>query len=283
MQELQKRIQDGEIGDIILMRGYRMASGPVGSAFSTRWPGKPERTALADPRFHSFLWASGGCFSDFYIHHIDHLCWMKNAWPVKAQALGGRHYRTCPDGTSCTSTRISIPIPSNTPSTTARNVSWMDAASMALQAIYSSSVTAAKAWAIVSKNGDCGMPSSTSQGQKPQPRQHDLDLARSSADETDPYLNEWNDLIDAIRNDKPYNEVPRGVQASLVTSMGRMAAHTGRKSLRRYAQRRPRIRGWLDKWTNDSPPPVVADKDGKYPVPMPGKTTKHEYEMNVKA
>ena len=45
----------------------------------------------------------------------------------------------------------------------------------------------------------------------------------------DPYQNEWNDLIDAIRNDKPYNEVKRGVEASLVTSMGRMAAHTGQE------------------------------------------------------
>jgi hypothetical protein len=33
----------------------------------------------------------------------------------------------------------------------------------------------------------------------------------------------------------------------------------------------------------DSPPPIVADADGKYPVPMPGKTTKREYEMNIKA
>ena len=35
--------------------------------------------------------------------------------------------------------------------------------------------------------------------------------------------------MDAIRNDKPYNEVKRGVEASLVTSMGRMAAHTGQE------------------------------------------------------
>ena len=33
-------------------------------------------------RFHSFLWASGGCYSDFYIHNIDECCWMKDAWPV---------------------------------------------------------------------------------------------------------------------------------------------------------------------------------------------------------
>src|SRR4029079_8643550 len=44
-------------------------------------------------RFHSFLWASGGSFSDFLIHNIDESCWMKNAWPIKAAGYGGRHYR----------------------------------------------------------------------------------------------------------------------------------------------------------------------------------------------
>src|SRR5882724_6182682 len=97
MEELHKRIQDGEIGDLILLRGYRM-HGPVGSAFSTKWPGEPSELLWQIRNFHSFLWASGGCYSDFYIHHIDHLCWMKNAWPVKAQALGGRHTKTNPEG-----------------------------------------------------------------------------------------------------------------------------------------------------------------------------------------
>ena len=40
LQELNQRIQDGEIGDVVLLRGYRM-HGPVGSAFSEKWPGKP--------------------------------------------------------------------------------------------------------------------------------------------------------------------------------------------------------------------------------------------------
>src|SRR5438034_670732 len=97
LQELSQRIQHGEIGDIILMRGYRM-HGPLGSAFSTKWPGDPSELLWQIRNFHSFLWASGGCFNDFYIHHVDHLCWMKNAWPVKAQALGGRHYRQSPSG-----------------------------------------------------------------------------------------------------------------------------------------------------------------------------------------
>src|SRR5262249_30321044 len=45
--------------------------------------------------------------------------------------------------------------------------------------------------------------------------------------EPDPSQVEWEDLIEAIRQDKPYNEVKRGAEASLVTAMGRMAAHTG--------------------------------------------------------
>src|SRR5438093_2827829 len=98
LQELQKRIQDGEIGDVILLRGYRM-HGPVGSAFSTKWPGQPSELLWQIKNFHSFLWASGGCFSDFYIHHVDHLCWRKGGSPVRAQALGGRHYRQTVDGT----------------------------------------------------------------------------------------------------------------------------------------------------------------------------------------
>jgi hypothetical protein len=49
-----------------------------------------------------------------------------------------------------------------------------------------------------------------------------------TADEPSPYQLEWDHLIEAIREDKPFNEVERGAIASLVTSMGRMAAHTGR-------------------------------------------------------
>ena len=48
LQELAKRIQDGEIGDIILMRGYRM-HGPVGFFRSLPKPGRHQRTDVPDP------------------------------------------------------------------------------------------------------------------------------------------------------------------------------------------------------------------------------------------
>jgi hypothetical protein len=102
--------------------------------------------------------------------------------------------------------------------------------------------------------------------------------SKNYGDENDPYLNEWNDLMDAIRNDKPYNEVPFGVQASVVTSMGRMAAHTGQEITYDDMLNHPiEYAPGIDKWTMDSPPPVASDAEGKYPVPMPGLKKDREY------
>ena len=90
--EIHDRIQSGELGQIIALRSYRM-HGPAGSFASEKNPGKVNDLLYQIQHFHSFIWASGGCYSDFYIHSIDEGCWMKEAWPVQAQALGGRHYR----------------------------------------------------------------------------------------------------------------------------------------------------------------------------------------------
>ncbi|HYG35597.1 MAG TPA: Gfo/Idh/MocA family oxidoreductase [Clostridia bacterium] len=275
MQELAKRVHDGEIGDIIMMRGYRM-HGPVGSAFSTPWPGNPSELLWQIQNFHSFLWASGGCYSDFYIHIIDHLCWMKNAWPVKAQALGGRHYRQSPENATYVDQNFDNYSVEYIFADGARMI--MDGRCMnGCNDIYSSYAHGSKGLAIVSKSGDCGQPASTFKGQNPQ-RSNMIWTSKVAPEEMDPYQNEWNDLIDAIRNDKPYNEAKRGIEASLVTSLGRMAAHTGQEvSYEDILNSDHEFAPGLDKLTADSPAPL-PNKNGKYPVPMPGINRKHEYE-----
>jgi hypothetical protein len=82
--------------------------------------------------------------------------------------------------------------------------------------------------------------------------------------------------MEAIRADKPYNEAKRGVEASLVTSMGRMAAHTGLEiTYEDILNGDHEFAPGVDKLTMDGPAPLVA-KDGKYPIPTPGRN-KHEY------
>jgi hypothetical protein len=96
--------------------------------------------------------------------------------------------------------------------------------------------------------------------------------------ESSPYQLEWNHLIDAIRNDKPYNEVKRGVEASLITAMGRMASHTGQIITRdQMLECEHEFAPDVDKLTLDGPSPLMANADGKYPVPMPGLNPRREY------
>src|SRR5437879_12790656 len=160
LQELHQRIQDGEIGDLILLRGYRM-HGPVGSAFSEKWPGKPSELLWQIQRFHSFVWASGGCFSDFYIHYIDHLCWMKNSWPIKAQAVGGRHYRGNYVDQNLDNYSVEYTFADGT------KFIMQGRCIAGCNTIYSSYAHGSKGMAIVSKANDCGLPSSTFKGQNP--------------------------------------------------------------------------------------------------------------------
>ena len=275
LQELAKRVHDGEIGDIILQRGYRM-HGPLGSFSSLPAPAGANELLYQVQRFHSFIWASGGNYSDFYIHIIDHLGWMKNAWPVKAQALGGRHYRQSPEGITYVDQNFD---------TYAVEYTYADGTKFNFDGrcmngcnnIYSSYLHGSKGMAIASKNSDCGMPSSIFRGQTPK-RSEVLWESKVSREEQDPYQNEWNDLMDAIRNDQPYNEARRGAETSLVTSMGRMAAHTGQEiTYDGILNCDHEMAPGLDKLTMDSPAPLKADANGRYPVPQPGIIKDREY------
>jgi predicted dehydrogenase len=275
LQQLADRIHNGEIGDIILQRGYRM-HGPLGFFSSLPKPRGVNDLMYQIQRFHSFIWASGGNYSDFYIHIVDHLCWMKNAWPVKAQALGGRHYRQSPEGITYVDQNFD---------TYSVEYTYADGATFLLDGrcilgckdIYSSYAHGSKGMAVVSKSGDCGMPSSIHEGQKPM-RSNLVWESKVRPDERSPYQNEWNDLVDAIRNDKPYNEAERGITASLVTSLGRMAAHTGQEiTYEEILNSDHEMAPGLDKLTMNSPAPLVADSEGRYPIPQPGITKRREY------
>jgi predicted dehydrogenase len=275
LEELAKRVQDGQLGEIILQRGYRM-HGPVGFFSSLPKPPGTSDLLYQVQRFHSFLWASGGNYSDFYIHIIDHLGWMKNAWPIKAQAIGGRHYRQSLEGETYVDQNFD---------TYGVEYTYADGSKFYFDGrcmtgcddIYSSYIHGTKGMAIVSKSGDCGTPSTIFKSQNPK-RSDVVWESKNPPGQENPYQNEWDDLMDAIRNDKPYSEVQRGVETSLVTSMGRMAAHTGREvTYDDMLNSDHEMAPGLDKVTGDSEAPLKSDANGRYPVPEPGRKGMREY------
>jgi len=264
-QELFERLQGGEIGDLIALRGYRMC----GRACVCGRPPEGENEILYQIRnFHKFLWASGGMYSDFYIHQVDELSWMKDAWPVKAHAVGGRHFRGDYVDQNLDSYGVEYTFPDGT------KLFYNGRAISGCHNEFASYVHGTKGAAIVSTSSHAPGKVRTFKG-------HHFtkeELIWGPPIEPNPYQLEWDDLIEAIRQDKPYNEVKRGAEASLVTSMGRMAAHTGQiitydGILNCEHEMAPDV----DKMTLDSPAPVQLDATGRYPVPMPGIITKQEY------
>lgn len=267
--ELAKRIKDGELGDLVLLRAYRM-QGPVGYCFSGPRPNGISELLYQVQRFHSFLWASGGSFSDFFIHNIDECCWMKDAWPVQAQASGGRHYR----GNNIDQNFDSYSV----------EYTFADGAKLFLegrnmegcQQEFASFAHGTKGAAVISISGHIPAKCQITKGQNPKSKS-DV-VWKFGAEEPNPYQLEWDHLIEAIRKDKPYNEAKRGAEASLVTAMGRMAAHTGRIITRdQMLNNDHEFAPEVDKLTMASAAPLLAGPDGKYPIPEPGIKTKREF------
>jgi hypothetical protein len=66
--------------------------------------------------------------------------------------------------------------------------------------------------------------------------------------------------------------------ASVVTAMGRLAAHTGKEwTLKQTLEHEPEFAPNVDKLTLESNAPLQADSEGKYPVPEPGRKIRREY------
>ena len=269
-QELFDRIQSGQIGDLVLLRAYRQ-HGPVGSAFSERKPDDVDELEFQIRRFHSFLWASGGCYSDFYIHNIDESCWMKNAWPVEARASGGRNYRG--DYVDQNFDVYSV------------EYTFADGAKLILEgrtmigadSKFASFAHGTKGSGVISIEGHHPAHCRTYSGQKFEKSAITWEYPQP---EPNPYELEWEHLFQAVREDRPYNEARRGAEASLVTSMGRMAAHTGQViTYDQILNSDHEFAPDLENLVLGGPAPLQPDEDGKYPIPLPGIVKKREYDV----
>jgi len=219
--------------------------------------------------FHNFLWASGGGYSDFLIHNIDECCWMKNDWPVEARGSGGRHYREgyVDQNFDSYSTEFTFKDGSKL---------FLEGRTIAgCHQEFASLAHGTKGSAVISQAGHAPSKARTFKAQK---MTKDEIVWQWGKPEPSPYQLEWDHLLDAIRNDKPYNEVKRGVEASITTAMGRMACHTGQIiTFEDMLNHEHEFAANADQLTMDSPAPLLADANGKYPVPMPGITKKREY------
>ncbi len=256
-QQVIKRIHDGAIGDVNLLRIYRV-HGPVQCP---PLPAGANEVAFQLQHPNSFTWVSSGFFIDWHCHNIDVACWTKGAWPVSAQGFGGRcfeqagnqfdHYTveyTFADGTKLLAFSRHI------------TGCWET---------YADYAHGSKGSAVIMASLGAPRPKIY--------KSHNMVPGELTwqypARDPNPYRVEWQLLLDAIRQDKPHNEARRAGEAEVAALMGRAATHTGQ-----YVTWEQTLNSELqfvkdiDGMTFETPAPIHAGPDGIYAPPQPGIT-----------
>lgn len=255
LEEAVARIHQGAIGEVITAWAYRM-HGPVGVNART-----PEMTELAYQiaNYSCFTWLNGSFIVDWLIHNLDVCCWVKDGWPVSAQGMGGRQVRNDPDQlfdhysaeyTFADGTRLLA-------QGRHMNKCWD---------FFGDVIHGAQGLAVLGE----GIPNPRIyKGHQPK-SEHLIWQYRGRP--CNHYQVEHDLFFDAIRCNKPYNEVQRSAYACLVGIMGRMAVESGElitwdAALASEIELAP----GLERYNYDSKPPVQPGPEGRYPIAMPGQ------------
>jgi len=256
LEEAVQQIHDGLIGEVITAWAYRM-HGPVG--VSPRQAGMSE-LAYQIANYSCFTWLNGSFIVDWLIHNIDVCCWVKNAWPVSVQGMGGRQVRADADQLF---------------DHYAAEYTFADGTRMFAQGRHMTRCYDFFGDIIHGARGSGVL----GEGQ-PNPRlykghvQSSESLAwRYQGPPCDQYQVEHDLLFDAIRTDKPYNETERCAKSCFTAIMGRMACESGQTitwddALASNIELAP----GLDQLSMGADAPVMPDTSGRYPVAMPGQT-----------
>lgn len=259
-QALIQKIRDGALGDIQLIRAYRMDPG------ARMEPFKRDQNELLWQirRPYFFMWVSSGWFIEMMIHQVDECCWIKDAWPVSAQGLGGRE----PGSADCSQNLHIYAI----------EYTFADGAkalvnSRAVPNCYNDFATFVHGTKCAAQfSGNVHAP--TVQIYKDQRIAKENIIWQPEKEKLSPYQREWDVLLDAIRKDRPHNEVQRAAFANLTSIMGRAAVHTGKiVTWDEVTSSDFKFCPNVDELTSDSLAPIQADAQGRYPVPVPGAWT----------
>ena len=259
-QAMIEKVRDGTLGEVMMVRAYRMDSGYFMAPFQRNqnellWqlsPGHP----------YQFMWSSGGIFLELMIHQMDECFWIKDAWPVSAHGVGGRFAGSTDASQNLDSYSVEYTFGDGTKAfVTGRYIPKC-------HTDFATFIQGTKCAAKFS--GDVHSPDCMIY--KDQRIDRSNVAWRPPKETVNPWQAEWDVLLDAIRNDRPHNELRRAAFSNLGAIMGRAAVHMGRvitwdEAMASDFQFCPDV----DKLTVNSPAPVQADANGRYPAPVPGK------------
>lgn len=244
-----KRLKEGAIGDINLLRVYWNGGGIW---YRNREPQMTEMQFQVNNWYH-FTWLCGDQICEQHIHNIDVGCWIKDAFPVEANGMGGGEQRLSGDRTK-----------SQIFDHTFVEYTFADGTKMFSQGRH--------------LGGECyhevaeyahGSKGVSGVGSWIEPKGEPRLRIRGAGNG---HQQEQHDMIEALMRGEIYNEGDYGAKSTMTAILGREACYSGRvlKFDELLARGRDYCPG-IDTYTLESTPPAMPGEDGRYPVPVPGQ------------
>lgn len=203
--ETMKRLHDGEFGDILAGRVYWNGGTP--------WD-HPRKPGMKDVEYqlfnwYHFLWLCGDHIVEQHVHNLDVANWAMKSTPVKVSGMGGRARRRVGDPKDVGNIWDHFALEYEYPNGVViqSNCRHIDGA----EGNVSENFVGTKAKVSLSPGNYFA------NGKEVAP-----------ASETDPYVQEHIDLLKAIRDNKPLNELEQVTNSTFNAILGRMAAYSGK-------------------------------------------------------
>lgn len=251
-----KRIRDGAVGQIYLIRTY--FNMPSRGHSDDRRPANMSEMEYQIRHWGMFAWLSGDHIVEQACHEIDIGNWIIDAHPIRANGMGGRQVRTGSGNGDIWDHHF---------------VEYEYANGVRH---FAQARQIGGCWVHISDNVH-GSKGNATLGSGPYGLGDNVwsadQATRDKKHREDPYEQEHADLQASVRGIGPYLfEGGYGATSSMTAVLGRMATYSGKvvtwdeavKTELRQAPKRLAL---------DADPPTKADKNGNYAIAMPGITT----------
>ena len=255
-REVARRLQDGAVGDIVSGQVYWNSPGVW---VRPREQGQTEMEYQMRNRYY-FNWLCGDHILEQHIHNIDVANWFIGAYPVSARGMGGRQQRTGPEhGEIFDHHAVEFTYPSGAVvSSYCRHMVGCE--NMVLERFQA---TGGQVFTHGNFKGEGIIKD----------RAGEEIYNHTGLLDGNPYVIEHEHLFSAIRNDEHVNDAELGAKSTMTAILGRMATYSGEEiEWDRALASELSLVPDSAKLSWQGKAPVMPNTDGRYPVPVPGKS-----------
>jgi len=257
LQDIIKRIHDGEIGEIVAMQSMFLRP-PYGLV--SRRPGMAE-LQYQFSNWYNFLWLCGDDVTQSLVHNVDRMTWaLQGELPDWAFATAGRsgsfgevHGDRFDHASVVYEYKSGVRLYAMCRTT---NNCYNN---------YSDIVMGSKATAHLDVNNA---------GQNRFVKRNGEEIYRYEGPRNNPYQTTHDELIRAVKSGEPMNDGGFMCSSTMVAILGQVVAFQGNAVTYNEAYNANFVYGGVkpEDVTMDMEPPTLPDGTGNYPIPIPGQT-----------